>query len=58
MAEKRLQVDSMYEKYDTDGDGIVSDDEFAHMSEIKKLEHLGAKSQKNLMKRAILKYFE
>mgnify|MGYP003137966839 CR=1 FL=1 len=39
MAEKKLQVDSMYEKYDTDGDGIVSDDEFAHMSEIKKLEH-------------------
>ena len=36
---KRLQKSSQYEKYDIDGDGVVSDDEFAHMAEIKKLEH-------------------
>jgi Ca2+-binding EF-hand superfamily protein len=36
---KKLQVDSMYENYDRDGDGIVSDEELSHMSEIKKLEH-------------------
>ena len=29
---------SWYEKYDMDGDGVVSDDEFAHMAEIKRLE--------------------
>jgi len=36
----------------------VDEDGWPHYEEIKKLEHLGAKSQKNLMKRAILKYFE
>tara|TARA_R100001460_G_scaffold1602_2_gene5935 strand:- start:3293 stop:3610 length:318 start_codon:yes stop_codon:yes gene_type:complete len=36
---KRLQKSSQYEKYDIDGDGVVSDDEFAHMAEIKRLEH-------------------
>ena len=33
---KKLQKSSQYEKYDMDGDGVVSDDEFAHMAEIKK----------------------
>ena len=36
---KRLQKSSQYEKYDIDGDGVVSDDEFAHLAEIKRLEH-------------------
>lgn len=36
----------------------VDEDGWPHYEEIKKLGHLGAKSQKNLMKRAILKYFE
>ena len=36
----------------------VDEDGWPHFEEVKKLESLGAKSQKNLMKRAILKYFE
>ena len=39
MSQKKLQKSSAYEKYDIDGDGIVSDDEFSHMADIKKLEH-------------------
>ena len=39
MSQKKLQKSSAYERYDIDGDGIVSDDEFAHMADIKKLEH-------------------
>ena len=36
---KKLETSSQYEKYDTNNDGIVSDEEFAHMADIKKLEH-------------------
>ena len=36
---KKLQKSSQYAKYDLDNDGVVSDEEFAHMSDIKKLEH-------------------
>ena len=36
----------------------VDEDGWPHFEEVKKLERLGAKSQKNLMKQAILKYFE
>ena len=36
---KKLQPSSQYDKYDINNDGVVSDDEFAHMSEIKRLEH-------------------
>ena len=36
---KKLQKSSKYEEYDEDGDGIVSDAELAHVTEIKKLEH-------------------
>lgn len=36
---KKLQKSSQYAKYDLDNDGIVSDEEFSHMSDIKKLEH-------------------
>jgi len=39
LSQKKLQKSSAYERYDIDGDGIVSDDEFAHMADIKKLEH-------------------
>tara|TARA_R100000773_G_C4170503_1_gene84390 strand:+ start:316 stop:636 length:321 start_codon:yes stop_codon:yes gene_type:complete len=39
LSQKKLEKSSAYEKYDIDGDGIVSDDEFAHMADIKKLEH-------------------
>ncbi len=39
MAQKKLQKQSIYAEYDEDGDGIVSDDELSHVTEIKKLEH-------------------
>ena len=39
MSQKKLQKSSAYDKYDIDGDGVVSDDEFSHMADIKKLEH-------------------
>jgi hypothetical protein len=39
MTRKQLQQDSTYNEYDTDGDGIVTDDELSHVTEIKKLEH-------------------
>ena len=39
MAQKKLQKKSIYAEYDEDGDGIVSDDELAHVAEIKKLEN-------------------
>jgi len=39
MRQKRLQKSSQYDKYDIDGDGVITDEEFSHMAEIKKLEH-------------------
>tara|TARA_R100001440_G_scaffold47390_3_gene67159 strand:+ start:3334 stop:3654 length:321 start_codon:yes stop_codon:yes gene_type:complete len=39
MKQKRLQQSSKYDQYDIDGDGVVSDEEFEHMAEIKRLEH-------------------
>ena len=39
MTQKKLQRQSIYAEYDEDGDGIVSDEELIHVSEIKKLEH-------------------
>ena len=38
MAQKKLQKDSDYNKYDLDGDGVVSDDELAKIKEIEALE--------------------
>ena len=39
MTRKQLQKNSVYDEYDSDGDGIVTDEELAHVTEIKKLEH-------------------
>ena len=39
MTQKKLQKSSIYEEYDEDGDGVVSDEELAHGAEIKKLEN-------------------
>jgi len=39
LSQKKLQKESIYADYDEDGDGIVSDAELAHVTEIKKLEH-------------------
>ena len=38
MAQKKLQKESAYNKYDLDGDGIVTDEELAKMKEIEELE--------------------
>mgnify|MGYP003141441148 FL=1 len=39
MSQKKFQKESIYAEYDEDGDGIVSDAELSHVTEIKKLEH-------------------
>ena len=39
MSQKKFQNESIYSEYDEDGDGIVSDAELAHVTEIKQLEH-------------------
>jgi hypothetical protein len=36
---KSLENNSKYNEYDADGDGVVSDEELAHVTEIKKLEN-------------------
>jgi len=38
MTQKNLEQDSNYNKYDLDGDGIVTDDELEHAKEINKTE--------------------
>ncbi len=39
MTQKKLQQTSKYSSYDINNDGVVSDEEFSHMAEIKRLEH-------------------
>ena len=39
MKTKTLQNNSKYAEYDKDGDGVVTDEEFAYVTEVKKLEH-------------------
>ena len=39
MRQKKLQDKSKYASYDINQDGVVSDDEFEYMAEIKRLEH-------------------
>ncbi len=38
MTQKNLEQDSNYNKYDLDGDGVVTDDELEHAKEINKTE--------------------
>ena len=38
MAQKKLQKDSEYNKYDLDGDGIVTDEEMAAIAKIEEME--------------------
>ena len=38
MAQKKLQKDSEYNKYDLDGDGIVTDEEMAAIAKIEEIE--------------------
>ena len=39
MKQKKLQQTSKYSSYDINNDGVVSDEEFSYMAEIKRLEH-------------------
>ena len=41
---KSLQVNSEYEKFDLDGDGVVSDDELAMQKEIHEMERIDAQA--------------
>ena len=50
---KRLQKSSEYAKYDVDGDGVVTDEELAHVKEIKETE---TKLRKNLAQLRIARY--
>lgn len=50
---KRLQKSSEYAKYDVDGDGVVTDEELAHVKEIKETE---TKLRKNLAQLRMARY--
>ena len=39
LAQKKLQKETVNAEYDEDGDGVVSDEELSHVTEIKKLEN-------------------
>lgn len=43
MTPKKLETNSKYNEYDTDGDGIVSDEEMANAEKILELENRDAK---------------
>tara|TARA_Y100001938_G_scaffold150398_1_gene241136 strand:- start:2975 stop:3304 length:330 start_codon:yes stop_codon:yes gene_type:complete len=43
MAQKKLEKDSQYNKYDLDGDGIVTDEELAMEEKMMRLENEDAK---------------
>ena len=51
--QKRLQKSSEYAKYDVDGDGVVTDEELAHVKEIKETE---TKLRKNLAQLRMARY--
>jgi len=42
---KRLEKDSFYAKYDTDGDGIITDEELAVMKELNEMERADRKQK-------------
>ena len=45
MAQKKLQKDSMYEEYDVDGDGVVSDSELTAVKAIHEAETAEEKAE-------------
>ena len=53
MAQKKLEPDSQYEKYDLDGDGVVTDEELSNMKDIKETE---TKLRKNLAQLRMARY--
>lgn len=42
---KRLEKDSFYAKYDTDGDGIITDEELSVMKELNEMERADRKQK-------------
>ena len=50
MAQKRFQNKSNFDKYDKDGDGIITDEELANMEAIEEIERLNRKQmhQRNM----------
>ena len=56
MSPKKLEPNSSYEKYDSDGDGVVSDDEIAASERLQELEvlHEKADAQRNMCWLALL----
>ena len=46
MAQKKLEPGSQYEKYDLDGDGIVTDEEFEMDQKLVRLENEDKKEEK------------
>ena len=53
MPQKKLQKQSIYAEYDEDGDGIVSDEELAHVKTIKETE---TSLRKNLAQLRMARY--
>ncbi len=51
--QKKFQKDSVFSDYDTDGDGVVSDEELSHVKEIKETE---TKLRKNLAQLRMARY--
>ena len=51
--QKKLQKKSVYEEYDEDGDGIISDEELSHVKSIKETE---TNLRKNLAQLRMARY--
>lgn len=49
MAQKRFQNKSNFDKYDKDGDGIITDEELANMEAIEEIERLNRKQRHQRM---------
>ena len=56
MTQKKLQRDSEYDKYDMDGDGVVTDDELEHAKAIQETERDLRKSLAQLRMAMIYSY--
>ena len=48
MAQKKLEKNSEYNKYDLDGDGIVTDEEMAAIAKIEEMENQKADAQRRM----------
>ena len=53
MTQKKFQKDSVFRDYDTDNDGVISDEELSHVKEIKETE---TRLRKNLAQLRMARY--